>query len=600
MKRGLFQISIALILLIPLNIYGARQISHSTARCGYSAIAVNQDGVILAVWVEGTGEDVESGFIYYSVFKNGDWSGPKNAGITKLLAWSPMLDVDSDGNFHIAYADGTSRLNRDIWHCVYDPNTGWDTPEMIWRSIENSAWQKIDIDGNMIHILWHHENADPYRGFDIVMQSKKVGDAYWPTAYERISYSPHELSTHPGFKVVNDRVYVVYMEGVNLQLPWRLFYKEAKSGSNWMNIPEEEICPLGYRPELDVDDGGDVHVVWSTKVGNFMYRRKDKATGTWKGQEIISNKFSPQQFGDLRYKNNLLIATWVQDDSSGRSAYYARKIVGGQWENPVQIEQGSDAYIPRVWLDDSGYAHFVWSDHGEIFYEKIAMPYPQPFLQLNPKYLSLTVEGQNPEPFNVSLKNIGEKPLEYKLQVDESWLTVTPTSGKLAKNQEDELLCTVDAWDLEEGSHTATIEVSSKEAINSPQTVRVDLDVLAPPIYAPLNFSGTVVQNKALFYIEYIHKLTWEPNPKNRNVASYMIYEVDGVNRYFLEELPASSLEYMRRHIIKGKSYTYELCAVDNKGRTGDEPATITIGAAAVSKDTEKSGRVSIKKKIIE
>jgi hypothetical protein len=89
MKRGLFQISIALILLIPLNIYGARQISHSTARCGYSAIAVNQDGVILAVWVEGTGEDVESGFIYYSVFKNGDWSGPKNAGITKLLAWSP-------------------------------------------------------------------------------------------------------------------------------------------------------------------------------------------------------------------------------------------------------------------------------------------------------------------------------------------------------------------------------------------------------------------------------------------------------------------------------------------------------------------------------
>jgi len=33
--------------------------------------------------------------------------------------------------------------------------------------------------------------------------------------------------------------------------------------------------------------------------------------------------------------------------------------------------------------------------------------------------------------------------------------------------------------------------------------------------------------------------------------------------------------------MVQGKSYTYELWAVDNKGRTGNDPATVTLGGSS-------------------
>jgi hypothetical protein len=578
------RIFLTVTLFIPVAAYGAVNISKTGARSGYPAVAVNQEGVILAVWPE---QGDEAGVLWYNVFKNGQWSGAKNANITRLQAWSPQLDVDSDGYFHIAYADGNSRFNREVYHAVYDSGKNeWSVPEMIFLSEENSAWQKIDIEGERVYIVWHHENADPYLGHDIVMQSKLKGEQYWPSAYERLVWTANDNSTHPAFKVLDDKIYVVYMEGIGDSGPWRLFYKEAKRGSAWAGVPKFEIIGNAYRPELEVDDNGNAHVVYATKSGNFMYR--SKINGVWKNNESISSKFSPQQFGDLRYKNHVLVATWVQYDDSGMSAYYAKKVIGSEWEKPVQIHPGSDALYPRVWIDDNGYGHFVWRDHGDIFYEKIAVPPAEPFLQLEPRSLSFVVEGTNPDPESFVVKNVGQKSLNFNVKTQQSWMTVSPQNGSLKQNQEQDILVTIDAADLDEGSHTGTIEISSNQALNSPQTVTVNLEVLAPPIYPPLNFSGELLENKALFYREYMHHLTWEANPQNKKIENYRLYEVDGVNYIFLEEFSSSTFEYTRRHILKDKAYTYELWAVDDKGRTGNQPAVVAMNAALAAQEKDQ------------
>lgn len=564
------------ILLLSMSVYGQRNLSQSSSESGYPAIAVNQDGVILVVWPEG---GHEAGTLYYSVFKNGQWSTPRNANITSLQAWSPQLDVDSVGNFHCAYADGNSRLNRDVFHCAYDPNKGWGSPERIWRSEENSAWQRIDIENDRIYIIWHHENSDPYTGHDILMQSKMVGDQFWPSAYERFSWTAFDNSTHPSFRVLNDKIYVVYMEGVGDSMPWRLFFKEGPRGSAWQTIPVEEVTPLGYRPDMEVDNDGNAHIVWSTKVGSFMYRQK--ANGVWKPAQVLSNMFADQQFGDIRYRNKTLVAAWTQHDSGGMSAYYAKKVIGSGWGKPVQITQGSSAYFPRIWLDDDGYAHFVWQDHGNIYYEKIAVPPPVPIMQLSKTSFSFTVKGANPAPATFKLKNIGEQPMNFTAASDKSWLSITPTSGRLTKNAEIEFTCSVDAVDMDEGNYTATIEITSPEALNSPKQVSVDLTVLAPPIYAPLNFSGEVLVNKALFYREYIHKLTWQANPDNKDIVSYRIYENDGVNRTLLAEVSSSTFEYTRRGLLdSSNSHTYEVAAVDKRDREGPA-ASVTLSGSS-------------------
>jgi len=574
-------IFILLTLFISLNTFGQTNLSKSSSESGYPSVAVNKDGVILAVWPEGSHE---AGTLFYCVYKDGVWSSPHNTNITKIQGWSPQLDVDSEGNFYLAYADGSSRLNREIYYCVYNPDSGWETPVMIWNSPENSAWHKIDIDGNRICIIWHHEHTDPYTGYDIIMQSKLIEDEFWPSSYERLSWTAYDNSTHPAFKVRNDKIYVCYMEGVGDLMPWRIFFKEAPRGSAWQGIPVEEVAPLGYRPELEVDDDGNAHVVYSTKTGNFMYRRK--IDGVWKGNEAISNKFSKQQFGDLRYRNNVLVATWVQEDEGGTSSYYAKKVTGGNWETPVQITQGSSALFSRIWIDDNGYGHFVWQDHGEVYYYKIAVPPPVPFLSSSTSSLSFTVDGAYPDPATFTLKNIGEGTLTFQVNKDADWMCVAPANGSLDSQEDVEI--TVDICDLtlEEGTYNGIIGISSPQALNSPLEIPVTLNFIAPPIFAPLNFTGETKENKALFYREYIHYISWQTNPDNRNIEKYRLYEVSGVNRYFIEEFSSSTFEYQRRHVDKDKTYTYELNAVDNKGRTGDA-ATLNINGTSVKTDLD-------------
>lgn len=587
LKRPL-RIFLILAMFVPIAVYGAQNISKTGADSGFPSIAVNRQGVILAVWTEGH----EAGILWYNVFKDGNWAGSKNANVVRKgqIGWSPQLDVDSEDNFHLAWADGYGSGNREIFHAVYDPDTDeWSNSDMIWKSPANSAWQKLDIEGDRIFIAWHHQNTGPYTGHDIIMQSKLISDLSWPVAYERLVWTANDNSTHPALKVLNDKIHVVYMEGIGHAGPWRLFFKEAMRGGNWRDTPKFQVEHNGYRPELEVDEAGDVHIVYSVKTGNFMYR--SRINGEWGGNESISSKYSPQQFGDLRYKNNVLVATWMQRDESGNSAYYAKKVLGDKWEKPVQIEPGSDALYTRVWIDDNGYAHFVWRDHGNIWYEKIAVPPSDPFIQLNPQSLSFIVEGKNPDPQNSIVKNIGEDSLNFTVSPKDDWISVTPLNGTLSQDEEQEIQVTVDAFSLDEGSYTGTVEVSSKQALNSPQTLTVNLEVLAPPIYPPLNFTGEVLENKALFYREYMHKLTWEANSLNRDIEKYRIYEIDGVNNIFLEELPATTFEYTRRHTLMGKTYTYEIWAVDNKGRTGNDPGIVTIDGASTNLKVEKNDK---------
>lgn len=591
-RKRLLIIGCLVVLLVSSHVYGEqRNISNTGAESGYPAVAVNEHGVILVCWPEG---GHEAGTLFYSVFKDGTWSNPKNTKLTRYEIWFPQLEVDEAGKFHLAYSDGKSRLNREIYHAVYDPDTGqWSSGTMIWKSEENSAWQRISIDKERIYILWHHENAGRYLGHDIIYQSKMNNVDFWPTAYERVTWTADDNSTHPDFKVLNDRVYAVYMEGVGDSGPWRIFFKEGARGAAWQNIPEEELAGTGYRPALTVDDEKNVYVVWATKAGNYLAR--EKINGIWRATTVISDRFSPQQFGDIDHRNGVVVATWAQTDLLGQSAYFAKKDIGGAWEKPVQIAQGASGLFPRVWIDGNGYAHFVWQDRGDIYYDKFAVPPPDPFLQVEPQSLGFTIEGQNPDPVTITVRNIGEKILNYEVQVNKDWMVVTPTSGNLKKDEEEDLSVTVDARSLDEGVHTGTIKFVSSEAINSPLELTVTLDVLAPPIYPPNNFAGEVVENKALFYREHMHKLSWESNPLNRDIEKYRLYEIDGVNTIFLEEFPSTTFEYTRRHTVPGKAYSYELWAVDNKGRTGNDPARVNLGGSSVENKKKDSKFSSIK-----
>lgn len=568
-----------LLCLLAMNMFAKENISYSSSDSHKSSIAVNQNGIILIVWTEGNQE--EAGDLFYNVFRNQEWMGPRNTKLTLRQVWSPQLAIDSQGNFHLSYADGTSRLNREIWHCMYNPDTGWGKQKQIYfQSPENSAWNRTSVDGNKVYVCWFHEHIDPWVS-DVVIHSKVIGEQ-WPTSYERISWAATDETIHPAFQVRNGRAYVTYMEGEGRGSPWRLRYKEAAAGSHWEGVPHTTLEGNAYYPDIEVDNLGDVHVAFSTRHGNFF--AKTKEGGTWKATTVISSGYAPLQFGDIHYNNHVIMAAWIQEATPVRKVFYAKKSPGKVWETPVALG-GTRAWYPQIWIDNNGYAHIVYDDIGgkgglqDVFYEKVSAAPQQPFLELDPQEISVTVEGSNPDPIPFTIKNKGSDPLTYTLSTDQPWLSATPTSGSLGGTEESQQMAEINILNMDQGNYTGTITVTSPEAFNSPRQILVNLEVLAPPIFAPSSFAGTTITNKTLFYWEYIHHLTWQANSNNRNIEKYKIYEIDGVNRIFLVEMAASNLEYIRRHISKSKSYSYELVAVDNMNRVG-EAATLSMSAA--------------------
>jgi len=590
-RKKTLTLILAIFSLLALNMYAKENISFSYSDSHKSSIAVNQNGVILVVWTEGIQE--ESGDLFYNVFRNQEWTGPRKTKLTLREIWSPQLAIDSQGNFHLSYADGSSRLNREIWHCMYNPDTGWGQKQQIYfNSPENSAWNRTSVDGNKVYVCWFHEHVDPWVS-DVVIHSKVIGNQ-WPTSYERISWAANDETIHPAFQIRNGRAYVTYMEGEGRGSPWRLRYKEAAVGSHWEGIPHDTLEGNAYYPDLEVDNLGDVHVAFSTRGGNFF--AKTKENGTWKTTNIISSGYAPLQFGDIHYNNNVIMAVWVQETNIERKVFYAKKSPREVWGTPVALD-GNQAWYPQVWIDNNGYAHIVYDDIGgrgglqDVFYEKVSAAPKQPFLELDPQEISVTVEGFNPDPTPFTIKNIGSDPMTYTLSTDQPWLSATPTNGSLGGLEESQHLAEINVLNLDQGSYTGIITVTSPEAFNSPRQVLVNLEVLAPPILAPSSFAGTTITNKTLFFWEYVHRLTWQANSNNRNIEKYRIYEIDGVNRILLIELAASTLEYNRRHINKNKAYSYELVAVDNMNRVG-EAAALSMSAAATKINDVTKGRI--------
>jgi len=102
------------------------------------------------------------------------------------------------------------------------------------------------------------------------------------------------------------------------------------------------------------------------------------------------------------------------------------------------------------------------------------------------------------------------------------------------------------------------------------------IQVSYPHVYAPLNFSGSRYENKALFYRESLIILSWDENPENKNIQSYRIYEMDSGNRTFLTEVSADTFRYMFRDVEKDRQYKFALTAIDQNNREG-EAAYLTL-----------------------
>lgn len=473
--KKILALSVLLLCVGPFILHGNQiNLSNSSNQSVWCAIAINSAGEMMVVWSE-WGSDG----IWYRIQKDGQWSEKRKCGIVHAQSWSNQLAVDSHGTFHLSYADGYGSLGRDIYYS-YFTGSRWSSPERVYASPHNSAWNRIDVDTNDdIYVQWYHKYYNPEDVSDVVSISKpRMGN--WPSTYENVSRSLGEESIHPAFRVQNGNVYSAYMDE---ESPRRVFFAERING-HW-NSPVH-VSP-GYYPALEVDSYGSIHIVWSQWDGNFYYRGREN--GQWGSTEVISNGEAPLYFGDIKCKSNVLVANWMQWEGERLWGVYASaKVPGGQWITPVKIGDTlplgeEDERLVQVAIDNKGCAHFVWHGIGQggetdIFYEKYCMSGEDVnFIEVDKSTFNFTAEKPvQPVPQTFQVRNSGEGNLSYAISSDRNWLVVNPVSGS-SSGEWDTITVSADITNLQTGVHTGTILLSSSDAYNSPVRMSVSLTV---------------------------------------------------------------------------------------------------------------------------
>lgn len=563
-----------------------KQLSDFGAEAFWPAIAINPKGEIMVVFTQIIGGD--SG-LYYTISKDGGvtWSPPK-----KTLSWkenikSCDLAADSYGNFHLVYSDGASSASRQIYYRAFI-NGAWEPIEQISSIMDNSNWCNIDVEGDNVYIVWYQEMGWPNKPAALLV-SKKFGGP-WSDPPENIFNDPANGYIYPDIKVRGGNLYIISQiqkysgDTVTDKV---IVFREKRNGI-WQ--PTFTVGAYAW-PGIEVDNHNSVHCIYPDH-GKVNYRLRI-GEDNWQNESKINTLKGVDGFFELDYKNNTLVAAFMQVASRNPDHfsiwYRVRKFDKGwgTWETAVETDMGGYADVPRVAIDNEGYAHIVWADwHTQdirtadtIWYNKHKVGGPTvPTLDLNNYYVSLEVpQGETAETQNLKLRNLGPGTLDFQVSADVDWISVTPASGTCGSDWVD-LWVDIDT-NLQEGTHTGTISVTSAQADNSPLTAEVSLKVLPPPIYEPLNFKVEKKENKTYFFRELIHLLTWDPNPLNKNIAKYLItceYEENSANITRVFEVDGNTTQYASRMIIKDSEYTYSIQAIDDKDRVGP-PAVFTI-----------------------
>jgi C1A family cysteine protease len=96
-----------------------------------------------------------------------------------------------------------------------------------------------------------------------------------------------------------------------------------------------------------------------------------------------------------------------------------------------------------------------------------------------------------------------------------------------------------------------------------------------PPVYPPTNFNIQKLENDFVFFKEYVNRLTWEPNSKNKtSIVKYRIYRKEFIaptqSYRILVEVWPEDLLYDDRGLKQDQKYSYKITCVDEYDRESD------------------------------
>ena len=311
-------------------------------------------------------------------------------------SFDTTLGVDSAGNVHVAYSDGTdydgAGTDYDIFYKRWNASSSsWTTNEVVsTESTSNSRFPSLSVDasGN-VHIAWQDltDYAGAGTGRDIFYKRRDSSSSSWTTT-EVVSTESTAESYYPSLSLDSTgNVHIAWQDltdyaGAGTDMD--IFYKRWDSSSSaWITaeVVSTESTDGSYSPSLAVDILGNIYVVWfdltdyagSGTDGDVFCKRWDSSSSSWTTTEVVSTESTgDSSFPSLAVDSAGDIHVAWNDYTDYTGSGTDEDIFYKRWDasfsawittEVVSTESTSNSRFPSLSVDSTGNVHIAWEDN---------------------------------------------------------------------------------------------------------------------------------------------------------------------------------------------------------------------------------------------
>ena len=214
---------------------------------------------------------------------NGEsWSEVQD--ISEILEGGPYMTIAGNGDLNLIFVSNNfdvQETQRYNWEIMYNKSTDrgkiWPSqPERLTDDYGDSRFPTADCEGENIHVVWWDDMHDtiyehigyppikpePDHNYEIYyLKSENNGESWGEI--QRLTHA-QGVSADPSIKVKDNFIGVVF--GDNRTGKDGIYFKySSDNGESWSDDILIDETNRAQHPSLDIDDQGNVYVVWTAK-----------------------------------------------------------------------------------------------------------------------------------------------------------------------------------------------------------------------------------------------------------------------------------------------------------------------------------------------
>jgi len=564
------------------------RIYNTTMNSQWPQLAKDSQGRIHMTWMEGSARSNRD--IFYAYYSGGKWSAMQKIYASAWNSTWPRIGVDDRDVPHIIWTHdrGEARGDNEIYHRW--KNGGWLGPLDVSRSVKTiSIHSNLFVRGSNQYALWMDGHECAWN-----LHFSQTTNGKWNTP---IHINPKIQGYWPGICADSKgNVHILFSS-----LLRNVYYMNRIDGewSDW------RVVSNGPHPRnfvyIDVDDNDILHGVWRQTDGGSdqIYYGSATSQGIWAEPFKISNgRFCKTPI--VKPDNNGYVhVVWFElnDETETGDVYYIKGVAGegGSADAPIAIFTATPEFgkppLDVVFKAGGSYdpdgtiVKFEWNfgDGTTATGIQVSHRYTK-----KGAYIATLKVKDNDGLTGVEQINIlvSDPPAAvFTMTPQRGVAPVTVQFDASASNDPDGSIVLY-SWDFgdnttgkgkttahtydEEGNYTIMLEVFDNVGISAIVT-RI-LEVLR--VYGPNNIEWKFVENRNLFFREYIYDITWEKNPLNQqygiSVKQYNVYRKHSGSTFYekISSVPPDQFNHMDRGLNEndGGRYEYTVTAVDSQG----------------------------------